>query len=38
MNTKEFYADKEKKLAAMDPAAELKEQIRKNLITAGGFP
>lgn len=22
----------------MDPAAELKEQIRKNLITAGGFP
>ena len=33
-----YHADQEKKLNAMSASTEVKEIIRKNLITGGGFP
>lgn len=34
----DYYADKSKKLEALDPAEVLREIMRKNLIVDGNFP
>ena len=33
-----FHADRSKKLASMEAEPEVRDVIRKNLITGGGFP
>lgn len=38
LTEKDFYADREKKLAAISGQAKVKNEIRKNIIVGGKFP
>lgn len=38
LTQQDYFLDKQKKLASLDPKHEVRELIRKNLITLGGFP